>query len=72
MWNLNLEHHSSEKKTKNTSQAENLTEEDTLELPIWNMRSQQSLPRGQYIWKQQLAHSKEVAGSLPLRYPMQT
>lgn len=49
MWNLNLEHHSSEKKTKNTSQAENLTEEDTLELPIWNMRSQQSLPRGQYI-----------------------
>lgn len=49
MWNLNLEHYSSEKKNKKTSQAENLTEEDTLELPIWNMRSQQSLPRGQYI-----------------------
>ena len=49
MWSLNLEHYSSEEKKKKTSQAENLTEEDTLELPIWNMRSQQSLPRGQNI-----------------------
>lgn len=46
MWNLNLGHYSSK---KTTSYAENLTEEDALELPIWNMRSQQSLPRGQYI-----------------------